>query len=56
MVLGARREMGGAGQIERRPRGASRMNPLLHLLQRATICQAMVVRLWRTAMNMGAPP
>jgi len=24
-------------EIERRPRGASRMNPLLHLLQRAIV-------------------
>ena len=32
-------------KIERRPRGASRINPLLHLLQRAMACQAMVVRL-----------
>jgi hypothetical protein len=31
-------------KIERRPRGASRMNPLPHLLQRTTVCQAMVAR------------
>jgi hypothetical protein len=28
-------EIFSAGRIERRPRGESRMNPLLHLLQRA---------------------
>jgi hypothetical protein len=43
-------------KIERRPRGASRINPLLHLLQRAMACQAMVVRLWRTAKYRDTPP
>jgi hypothetical protein len=32
-------------EIERRPRGASRINPLLHLLQRDHVCEAMVVSL-----------
>jgi len=32
---GARHGMFSACEIERRPRGASRINPLLHLLQRA---------------------
>jgi hypothetical protein len=32
---GVRLDICSAYQIERRPRGASRMNPLLHLLQRA---------------------
>ena len=32
-----------ACEIERRPRGASRINPLLHLLQRGHACEAMVV-------------
>jgi len=31
---GVRRNPCSAYEIERRPRGASRMNPLLHLLQR----------------------
>jgi hypothetical protein len=38
-----------AVKIERRPRGASRINPLLHLLKRTTVCEAMVARL-------GCPP
>ena len=32
-------------EIERRPRGASRASPLLHLLQRAMACEAIVVSL-----------
>ncbi|WP_217997301.1 hypothetical protein, partial [Pseudomonas plecoglossicida] len=38
-------------EIERRPRGASRLKPLLRLLQRATFFQARVVRLWRPPRN-----
>ena len=40
-----------AASIERRPRGASRINLPLHWLQRATVCQALVVRLWCMAIN-----
>jgi len=35
LVFCVRRDFFSACQTERRPRGASRMNPLLHLLQRA---------------------
>jgi len=42
-------------EIERRPRGASRLKPLLHLLQRATVCKAMVERLWRLPKNRVVP-
>ena len=35
----------GDAQIERRPRGASRASPLLHLLQRAMACEAIVASL-----------
>ena len=45
MLRGVRLEGFGALEIERRPRGASRMNPLLHLLQRDHACEAMVVSL-----------
>ncbi|SMF02459.1 hypothetical protein SAMN02745903_00925, partial [Pseudomonas sp. URMO17WK12:I5] len=34
MGFGGWLEVLGASEIERRPRGASRINPLLHLLQR----------------------
>jgi len=35
----------GDAQMERRPRGASRLKPLLHLLQRAMACEAIVASL-----------
>jgi hypothetical protein len=35
--VGACRDVFGVHEIERRPRGASRINPLLHLLQRAYV-------------------
>ena len=43
-----------AHEIERRPRGASRINPLLHLLQRTSACKAMVVRLGAWLQITGA--
>jgi hypothetical protein len=48
---GLRRENFGACEIERRPRGASRMNPLLHLLQRAE-----PVTPWLPALAHGLSP
>jgi hypothetical protein len=45
-------EICGACQIERRPRGASRMNPLLRLLQRGHACEAMVFSLVCKAQDM----
>ncbi|WP_219619463.1 hypothetical protein, partial [Pseudomonas plecoglossicida] len=38
---------------ERRPRGASRLKPLLHLLQLAYVCQAMVASLVGTTQLLG---
>ncbi|WP_218584627.1 hypothetical protein, partial [Pseudomonas sp. CM25] len=44
-TLGACRKLCSAYEIERRPRGASRVNPLPHLLQRAKS-----VRPWLSAL------
>ncbi|MBV4504268.1 hypothetical protein HU751_005365 [Pseudomonas sp. BW13M1] len=48
VIYGVHRQGCGAYEIERRPRGASRMNPLLHLLQRAE-----PVRPWLPALAQG---
>jgi len=55
-AMTARHDFCGGHEIERRPRGASRASSLLHLLQRATVCQAMVVRLLAPAEESRRTP
>ncbi len=53
MLRGVRLEGFGALEIERRPRGASRMNPLLHLFRASYSCEANRARLVGMTTHLG---